>query len=111
MDKCIEILKSGSRKDQKCGASKKVIDFVNGKEVPHCNRHRIKSKQKDDVVDILTNNLNKSLKISKNKKIDNSNKNNKVEKDEIIEFVDSGEQNILNELDKQLDNIFNEYGL
>lgn len=111
MDKCIEILKSGSRKGQKCGASKKVIDFVNGKEVPHCNRHRIKSKQKDDVVDILTNNLNKSLKISKNKKIDNSNKNNKVEKDEIIEFVDSGEQNILNELDKQLDNIFNEYGL
>jgi hypothetical protein len=105
MDKCVAILKSGSRKGEHCDSSKKVIDIINGKEVPHCNRHKIKSKQKYNVVDVLTTNLNKTLKITEN------NKNSKFEKEEIDEFIDSREQNILNKLDKQLDDLFNEYGL
>lgn len=110
MDKCVAILKSGSRKGEHCDASKKVIDIIDEKEVPHCNRHKIKSKQNDNVVDVLTTNLNKTLKITENKKLDN-NKNSKFEKDEIVEIIDSSEQNILNKLDKQLDDLFNEYGL
>lgn len=100
MDKCIAPIKTGPKKGNICGANKKVIDIINGKEIPHCNRHRIKTKQKEqniNVVDELSYNLNESLKIEENKKIEN--------------IIDPNETNILNELDKQLDNLFNEYGL
>ncbi len=110
MDKCVAILKSGYRKGEHCGANKKVIDIIDGNEVPHCNRHKIKIKKNDNVVDVLATNLNKTLKIIENKKL-NNNKSDNFEKDEIVEFIDSGEQNILNKIDKQLDELFNEYGL
>lgn len=84
MDKCIAILKSGPRKGKPCNANKKAIDIIDRKDIPHCNRHRIKSKQKYDGIDILTTNLGKSLKIH---------------------------DNILEKLDNQLDELFNEYKL
>lgn len=84
MNKCIAILKSGKRKGKLCNANKKVIDIIDKKEVPHCNRHRIKNNKKNNNVDILTSNLSESLKINDNK---------------------------LEELDNQLDHLFNEYGL
>lgn len=101
MDKCITIIKTGPRKGDICGSSGKVIDIVDRKEVSHCNRHRLKSKQKDNDVDLLTTNLNKSLKLSENKNV----------KEEIVEFIDSGEEKIINKLDKKLDDLFKEYGL
>lgn len=54
MDKCVAILKYGCRKGEHCGANKKVIDIIDGNEVPHCNRHKIKIKKNDNVVDVLS---------------------------------------------------------
>lgn len=97
MDKCIAIIKTGSRKGENCGASKKIVDIVDGKEISHCNRHKIKEnkgKINKDSVDILSKKLNKSLKIEENN-----------------ETVNFDSQNILDKIDKQLDELFNEYGL
>lgn len=103
MDKCNALIKTGPRKGNTCGARKKVIDVVDGKEVPRCDRHRIKNKQKD-VVGTLSTKLKETLKIEESGKLDNDIKNDNFE-----EEID--EQNILNKLDKQLDRLFNEYGL
>lgn len=93
MDKCIAIIKTGPRKGQNCGAIKKVIDIVDGKQIPHCNRHKIKEIN-NNIVDELSEKLNKCLNIEEN-----------------IEFNNYDGQKFLNKIDKQLDNLFNEYGL
>lgn len=99
MDKCNALIKTGPRKGNTCGSRKKVIDVVDGKEVPRCDRHRIKNKQKD-VVDTLSTKLKETLKIEESGKLDNDNFEEEID-----------EQNILNKLDKQLDRLFNEYEL
>lgn len=111
MDKCNALIKTGPRKGNICGAGKKVIDVVNGKEVPHCNRHKIKNKQKDNVVDVLSTKFKETLKIEESEKLHNDSKNDIFEEEEIDESINSDGQNILNKLDKQLDKLFNEYGL
>lgn len=106
MDKCIAIIKNGPRKGQKCGANKKVIDIIDGKEIPHCNRHKLKTNT--DNVDELSKKLKEDLKIvEKNKHSiqDNGNSNDI----NIEETIDS--QNILDKIDKQLDDLFGKYGL
>lgn len=117
MDKCIAIIKTGPRKGEKCGASKKVIDNIDGKDIPHCNRHRNKIKENKDV-NILSEKLNNNLKIEETEKIDENNEiirdgdredDNISEKDN--EYVELDGQDILDKLDKQLDELFNDYGL
>lgn len=115
MDICNELIKTGPRKGNICGAAKKVIDIIDGKEIPHCNRHRIKNKQKDDAIDILSNKLDTTLKIEDDReKLNNKNNievDNNIHKKDINEVINYDEQNILNKLDKQLDELFNKYGL
>lgn len=108
MEKCIAIIKTGPRKGKKCNAVKKVIDIVDNKEIPHCNRHRIKENED---VNILSKKLNNNLKIEE-KNIDKINKimKNKDNNDNKEIDKDDG-KNILNDLDKQLDKLFSEYGL
>lgn len=69
MDKCIKLTKTNPRKGKRCGARKKVIDIVNGKERPHCNRHKIKILN-NNVLNELSENLDKKFNIEKNDKID-----------------------------------------
>jgi len=110
MDKCIATIKSGPRKDEQCGASKKVIDIIDGKELPHCNRHKI--KENNDVNTLsekLNNNLKIEEKVENNEIIEDKEDNNILEKDN--DHVNFDEQDILNKLDKQLDELFNNYGL
>lgn len=114
MEKCIAIIKSGPRKGKKCDAVKKVIDVVDNKEIPHCNRHRIKENED---VNILSKKLNNNLNIEE-KKLDKSNKKMKIEDNILKEDDDENKEidkddgkNILNDLDKQLDKLFSEYGL
>lgn len=109
MDKCIELIKTGLRKGNICGATKKVIDIIDGMKVPHCNRHRIKNKQ-DNAINLLSNKLDKTLKIEDEEKLNNKS-NNDIHKKDINEIIDYNEQDILDKLDKQLDDLFNKYGL
>lgn len=95
MDKCIAIIKTGPRKGKLCGAIKKVIDVVDGTETPHCNRHKIKEIN-NNIVNVLSSELSKNLNI---------------EEKEDIKINDYDDQNILKKIDKQLDDLFNEYGL
>lgn len=95
MDKCIAIIKTGPRKGKLCGAIKKVIDVVDGTETPHCNRHKIKQIN-NNIVNVLSSELSKNLNI---------------EEKEDIKINDYDDQNILKKIDKQLDDLFNEYGL
>jgi hypothetical protein len=95
MDKCIAIIKTGPRKGKLCGAIKKVIDVVDGIETPHCNRHKIKQIN-NNIVNVLSSELSKNLNI---------------EEKEDIKINDYDDQNILKKIDKQLDDLFNEYGL
>ena len=113
MDKCIATIKSGPRKGEQCGASKKVIDIIGGKETPHCNRHKIKETFD---VNTLSEKFSNNLKIEEKEKLDENNEiiedkedNNILEKDN--EHVKLDGQDILNKLDKQLDELFNDYGL
>lgn len=99
MNKCIAIIKTGKRKGDICGATKKIIDIVDGKEIPHCNRHKIKeNNEKINTDNVLSEMVNKSLVIEDN---------NYIEKEENNDDA----KNILYKLDKQLDDLFNEYGL
>lgn len=106
MDKCIAIIKTGPRKGQNCGAIKKVIDIVDGKDIPHCNRHKIKEIN-NNIVNELSEKLNESLNIEEKEKVNII----QEKQEENIEFDNYDSQNILNKIDKQLDNLFNEYGL
>lgn len=103
MDKCIELIKTGPRKGKECGARKKVIDIVDGKERPHCNRHKIKILN-NNVLNELSENLDKKLNIEKKNEID-------FIQEENNENDDFSNQNILKNIDKQLEKLFNEYGL
>lgn len=100
MEKCIATIKTGPRKGGKCGANKKVIDIIDGKETPLCNRHKIK-ENKD--VNTLSEKLNNNLKI------EDKGDNNILENDNKHDKLDG--QDILNKLDEQLDELFNDYGL
>lgn len=95
MDKCIAIIKTGPRKGKLCGAIKKVIDVVDETETPHCNRHKIKEIN-NNIVNVLSSELSKNLNIEEKEDIKNN---------------DYDDQNILKKIDKQLDDLFNEYGL
>lgn len=102
MDKCIALIKTGPRKGEICDATKKIIDVIDGKEIPHCNRHKLKENKKmlnTDSIDILSKKINKSLKIEER------------EKSKDNEYDNFEGQNILGKIDKQLDKLFNEYGL
>lgn len=100
MEKCIATIKTGPRKGKKCGAVKKVIYIVNGKEIPHCNRHRMKENED---VNILSENLNNNLKIEENILEKEDGEDSETDK------FDG--QHILDDLDKQLDKLFSNYGL
>lgn len=100
MDKCIAIIKTGPRKSKLCGAIKKVIDVVDETETPHCNRHKIK-KINNNIVNVLSSELSKNLNIEE--KVD-------VNQKEDIK-INGYDENILKQIDKQLDDLFNEYGL
>lgn len=95
MDKCIAIIKTGPRKGKLCGAIKKVIDVVDETETPHCNRHKIKEIN-NNIVNVLSSELSKNLNIEEKEDIKNN---------------DYDDKNILKKIDKQLDDLFNEYGL
>lgn len=103
MDKCIAIIKTGPRKGKLCGAIKKVIDVVDGTETPHCNRHKIKEIN-NNIVNILSLELSKNLNIKEKVNV------NSIQKED-IKINDYDDQNILKKIDKQLDDLFNEYGL
>lgn len=103
MDKCVATIKTGPRKGAKCGARKKLIDIVNGEEKPHCNRHKIK-KINNNIVNELSENLDKKLYIEKKENFD-------FIQEENIEDNDFNNQNTLKKIDKQLDKLFKEYGL
>lgn len=118
MDKCIAVIKSGPRKGEICGATKKIVDIIDGKEIPHCNRHKIKEnkeKLNTDSIDILSKKKNKSLKIEEREKSKEDNErieiDNNILKEENSEYDNFDSQNILGKIDKQLDELFNEYGL
>lgn len=117
MDKCIALIKTGPRKGEICGATKKIIDVIDGKEIPHCNRHKLKENKKilnTDSIDILSKKINKSLKIEEREKSKDNERieiKNNILKEKNNEYDNFEGQNILGKIDKQLDKLFNEYGL